>query len=382
MKFVFVSHNYSPDIHSPGDWFARIKIYTGSLSCLSERHSVIRIERINYTGSCLHEGVQYYFGDYGKGKLHWPWALHRFVAALHPDVVVVSGLHYPWQVIQLRWRLGNEVVIIAQNHAEKPFTGIRKLLQRMADRCIDAYFFSSKEMGSDWVDRGNLADRRKIHEVMEVSSVFHPSDREMARSTTGVQGQPVWLWVGRLDQNKNPLMVLRAFLQYARVRPGPRLYMIFHTTELLGEIERLLEGERADGKDGDREQGDRREVILVGAQDHGRLQDWYSSADFIVSGSWYEGSGAAVCEAMSCGCIPILTDIPSFRMMTGHGRCGRLYAAGDQQGLLAALMATSDMDIASERRKTLEQFRSKLSFEAIAAGMEEVAISLRNHGPA
>jgi glycosyltransferase involved in cell wall biosynthesis len=371
MKFVFVSHNYSPDVHSPRDWFERIKIYTGSLSCLSKAHSVIRIERINYTGSCLHEGVQYYFGDYGKGKLHWPWRLHRFIAGLDPDIVVVAGLHYPWQVIQLRWRLGRNVRIIAQNHAEKPFRGIKKIVQRLADRYIDAYFFSSSEVGSEWVAQGNLASAEKIHEVMEVSSVFRPSDPEAARLQTGVRGSPAFLWVGRLDQNKNPLMVVRAFLQFTRSRPGPRLYMIFHTMELLVDIERLL----------DEEKGARDKVILIGTQNHGRLQDWYGSADFIVSGSWYEGSGAAVCEAMSCGCVPILTDIPSFRMMTGHGLCGRLYAAGDQQGLLSVLQATSDMDIAAERRKALEQFRSKLSFEAIAAGMENVAAALQHQGP-
>jgi glycosyltransferase involved in cell wall biosynthesis len=375
MKFVFVSHNYSPDIHSPRDWFERIKIYTGSLTCLSKDHSVNRIERINYTGSCLHEGIQYYFGGYGKGKVYFPWAMHRFVASLRPDIVIVSGLHYPWQVIQLRWRLGTRVKIIVQNHAEKPFRGIKKVLQRLADRYIDAYFFASLEMGMDWVERGNLGHAGKIHEIMEVSSVFAPVDKKAARMATGVLGQPVFLWVGRLDENKNPLMVIRAFLQFARSRPGARLYMIYHTTELLGEIKRLLD-KQAEETTQNGETGDPEPIVLVGPQPHARLRDWYGSADFIVSGSWYEGSGAAVCEAMSCGCIPIATDIFSFRMITGKGRCGLLYKAGDEGALLSALGIAVRMDIAAERGKVLDQFRSTLSFEAIAKKMEEIAVSL------
>jgi glycosyltransferase involved in cell wall biosynthesis len=221
-------------------------------------------------------------------------------------------------------------------------------------------------MGADWVNRGNLGSPEKIHEVMEVSSVFLPLEKETAKAETAAEGNPVFLWVGRLDENKNPLMVVRTFLQFAASYPESRLYMIYHTTELLGEIERML----------DKEAGSRRRVVLVGAQPHARLPYWYSSADFIVSGSWYEGSGAAVCEAMSCGCIPIVTNIFSFSMMTGNGRCGLLYEAGDSQALLSALEQAAGMDLPEERRKALEQFRSALSFEAIAGKIQEVAVSL------
>ena len=143
--------------------------------------------------------------------------------------------------------------------------------------------------------------------------------------------------------------------------------MIFHTAELLGEIERLL----------DSENGSRERIFLVGAQDHARMESWYNSADFIISGSRYEGSGTAVCEAMSCGCIPILTDIAAFRMMTGRGHCGLLYPAGDRDALSSALLTASAMHIAEEREKVLRQFRSRLSFEAIAAGMEEIGLSIK-----
>ena len=51
MRFVFVSYNYSPDIHSPQEWLNRVKIYVGSLECLSKKHTVMRVEQINYTGN-------------------------------------------------------------------------------------------------------------------------------------------------------------------------------------------------------------------------------------------------------------------------------------------------------------------------------------------
>ena len=113
---------------------------------------------------------------------------------------------------------------------------------------------------------------------MEASSVFRPVDKTLARMHTGVGGNPVYLWVGRLDQNKDPLTVVRGFLTFWALYPSATLYMIFHTEELRGEIEDLLHKAASSGHP----------VILVGKQPHREMQYWYSSADFIISGSHYE----------------------------------------------------------------------------------------------
>jgi glycosyltransferase involved in cell wall biosynthesis len=102
---------------------------------------------------------------------------------------------------------------------------------------------------------------------------------------------------------------------------------------------------------------------------------WYNSVDFVMAGSHYEGSGTAVCEAMSCGCIPIITDIFSFRMMTDNGNIGMLYEPGNQAKLLAALQQTATLDISAEKEKVLAYFASTLSFEAIAGRIGAIAAS-------
>ena len=80
----------------------------------------------------------------------------------------------------------------------------------------------------------------------------------------------------------------------------------------------------------------------------------------------------AVCEAMSCGCIPILTNIQSFRKMTGPGKCGFLYGPGDDAGLLKMLLQTGQLDMEEEKNKVLRQFKAELSFEAIAKKINAV----------
>jgi glycosyltransferase involved in cell wall biosynthesis len=366
MRFVFVSYNYSPDIHSPEEWLNRVKIYVGSLEYLSRKHTVMRVEQINYTGNFSHNGVQYYCVDYGKKKNYFPQKLNGFVKSLQPDVVIVSGLHFPLQVIQLRLKLEKKVKIIVQNHSEKPFIGIKKYFQRLADKYIDAYFFSAHTIGAEWVSKGNLASENKIHEIMEVSSVFYPVDKIFARSKTQVIGNPVFLWAGRLNGNKDPITVVNAFLKFLQFQPSARLYMIYQTTELLPALRLLIDNEKNNSD----------AVVLVGNVEHNEMLHWFNSSDFIISGSHYEGGGTAVCEAMSCGCVPVITDIFSFRAMTANGQCGVLYKAGDENALLAALIQTMQMDLQEKRDKTLEHFKKELSFEAIANKIQKVAVSL------
>jgi glycosyltransferase involved in cell wall biosynthesis len=138
--------------------------------------------------------------------------------------------------------------------------------------------------------------------------------------------------------------------------------LVFQDEKLLQGIESLVSS--ADWKS--------RSIVTVGKIAHQQLQPWYSSADFIISGSHYEGSGVAVAEAMSCGCIPIVTDIPSFRAMTGRGKCGFLYKPGDQGQLLELLIAAKGMDLEAERTKVLAQFKNELSFAAIAEKINHI----------
>lgn len=364
MRIVSTSYSKTEEFDNPPDWLKRISFFTGILDELAKQHEVISIERINYEGKFEQSGVQYFFIRQKKRTVRFPQRMHRLIKKLRPDVVFVNGLIFPLQVLQLRFALGRSVKIIGIHHAEKPFNGLKKKLQQLADNCINAYLFTSSEFGKEWVQNGNICFRKKIHEVMEASSVFYPADRNASRSLAG--GNPAFLWVGRLNANKDPLTVVKAFLRFQQKHATARLDMIYQTEDLLHEVKALMcQYENA---------GD--VIRLIGKIPHEELQDWYNNADFIISGSHYEGSGVAVCEAMSCGCIPVVTNINSFRKMTGPGKCGLLYEPGNEEELLTVLLKTKNMDIEKERAKVLQQFKEELSFEAIAKKINTVINSL------
>ncbi len=359
MTFVFITYTRKAQFNDPLNWLHRVRAYIGLLEALAQKHTVISIDRINYTGDITVNGVRHSFPETGNGRLASAWRLNNHAKKFNPDILLIQGMIFPLQVLLLRLQFGRKVKIIVQNHAEKAGKGRRGLFQRLADPAIDAYLFTAREMGQQWLDQHIIRNPEKIRQVMEASSVFSPGDSHIS-----ITGDPVFLWVGRLNANKDPLTVVKAFLKFPH--PSAKLYMLFHTRELLQDINVLLNSTP----------GAKEKIILVGEKSHEEMEQWFRASDYIISGSHYEGSGIAVCEAMSCGCIPILTDILSFRMMTGNGACGFLYPVNNPTALLSALQDITAKDINTEKEKTLAQFQKELSFQAIAKTIHDIAASL------
>lgn len=365
MKFLFVGYTANKQFHHPQDWLFRIRAYLGVLESLAKQHEVVSIEQINYTGLIEQNGVQYHFIQPLGRRNYFPRKLHRFIAAQSPDIILIHGMEHPLQLLHLRSVIGSQPKIIVQSHSPRLPSGIKYFVQKIAGRSINAYFFSSKLMAAPWLQKKLISHAGKLFEVPVGSSVFQRIDKATARKNTGATGAQVFVWAGRLDNNKDPLTAVIAFLELIKSEPCAKLYMIFQQDDLLPQVQHLLQTNEQ-----------RNAVTLVGAVSHNDMQDWFNSADFIISTSHFEVFGAAVAEAMSCGCIPLLSDIPAYRSITGNGSCGALFEAGDPDSLLRVLQQWVKMDLAPEETKTLALFDNQLSFDAIAQKVARIAASL------
>lgn len=365
MKIVSFSFSVIEEAMEPEAWLKHIRFSSCALEGLTKYAEVIGIYHLQQQAQLQQKGVQYYFTNYKHWQLLLPFQFNSFVKELNPDVVLVHGLISPWQVIMLRWQLGSRVKIIAQHHAERPLKDIRQYFQRWADQYIHAYLFCAKELSRPWIASRQIKDQTKIREVMEVSSLFSPTNKAVAKSITKISGQFNFLWVGRLLPIKNPLLAVQAFGRFVKLNPDVKLYLIYQSNEQLEDVVKLMDEMKIQNS-----------IILVGKVEHNDLIQWYSSADFIISSSVYEGSGTAICEAMSCGCIPILPSIPSFRMMTENGECGLLFTSQSSEDLFNTLVKSVMLNLPSERQKVLEQFEATLSPDVIAKKIYEVISSL------
>jgi glycosyltransferase involved in cell wall biosynthesis len=104
-------------------------------------------------------------------------------------------------------------------------------------------------------------------------------------------------------------------------------------------------------------------VRLVGAVAHEAIAAFFSAADLFVLGSHHEGSGYSLMEACACGTVPVVTDIPTFRLLTGGG--GGLWTPGDAAGCARALAEVASRDLEAERHRIAEHFTTALSWDAV-----------------
>ena len=294
-----------------------------------------------------------------------PWQFLRQVKQLDADVVHVHSLTLSLPTFVLRWLLPRKTAIIVQHHGGKSPGRVKRSLHNLLNSVADAFFFTTHEQGADWFMRA--APYHKIMPVMEGATYFHYDSRDAqlpghysnkaaARAQTGITGQPVFLWVGRLDHNKDPLTVLDGFAQLVPQYPSARLYMIYTDAVLEPAVRNRIDGDALLQK----------RVQLLGAVAHEVIRAYYCSADYFLLGSHYEGSGYALSEALRCGCVPIVTDIPSFRMMTHEGRLGALWQPGNLASFAAAAGQALRKPLPRESEACIAWWQEQLSFEAIA----------------
>jgi glycosyltransferase involved in cell wall biosynthesis len=200
-----------------------------------------------------------------------------------------------------------------------------------------------------YFERGLISSESKIIECVEGSTQFKYEPR--------IEKDPnSFLWVGRLDKNKDPLTILKAFNKYIEFNRKAKLTMFYENTQLISKVELFIKNNSLS-----------KNIKLMGSIPQQDLEKWYQKSSFFMLGSHKEGGPVSLIEAMACGCIPIVTDIAPFKAMTNNGDCGLLFSPGDFKNLSLQLKELETLDKEKLRNKTLKQFENHLSHQAIAS---------------
>ena len=295
-----------------------------------------------------------------------PFSTHRYIKKLNPSVVIIEGLIFPLQTIFLRLMLPAQCIIIAQHHGEIPYKGIKFLFQKMANQIIDAYLFTAKDNAHLWIQQKIIDSQDKCFELLEASTYIQPQNKEEAKRKLGIGTNRVYLWVGRLNENKDPMVVLQAFEAFDKNGSDFILFMIYQTNELLLVVEKFLKNRSSLSS----------KIKLIGEVPNTLINSWYSAADFYVSGSHKEGSGYALLEAMACGCIPIITNIPSFVKMTEGSNFTLFFSPGNVGELLQSLSQSMKIEITTQSSQVKRHFHNNLSFKCIAEQLQTICKSV------
>jgi glycosyltransferase involved in cell wall biosynthesis len=379
VSVVQVNYAFDKQLTDPDQLLDRYFTLTGWSDALVRAGAgpVAVVQRFDRDVEVVRNGVDYVFRRE---------AIPAAVAARRPDVAHVNGLIFPIRTWRLRRALGRAAAVVVQSHSDGGAIGREpelRLLGRAARGAVDAFLFAADEHASAWRQVGLVGRDQPVYQVMPASSTLRPFDtaqgkpfdgaqgkptaRAAAREASGVSGSPAILWVGRLNVNKDPLTVLDAFERALPELPDATLTMIFGTGELLEEVRARIAGSPALSA----------RVRLAGVVPHERMAAFYSAADLFVVGSHHEGSGYSLMEACACGALPVVTDIPTFRLMTGGGAVGALWTPGDAAGCARALGEVSRRDLSTERVRLADHFKRALSWDAVGRRALEIYQEVR-----
>ena len=312
------------------------------------------VQAANHDTRLVRNGIEYRFVDLRAYAS--PRARGRHVASLLrgnlPDVLHIHSLACAEEAFAIAQLLPS-LPIVLQDHADRVPSWWRRPVWRRWMRSVDAVAFTAPALAHRFEAAGLFPPMLRVFAIPESSSRFTPGTVEAARASTGLTGSPAVLWVGHLNDNKDPLTVLDGFALLAAEMPEARLYYVFGSAPLDEAVQARIAGD-------DRVRG---RVQLLGRVPHAQVETLMRAADLFVSGSHAESCGFALLEAMACGLTPVVTDIPSFRELTGNGAVGRLYPVGDSARCGAALINAARKR--TPRELVREHFQARLAFPAL-----------------
>lgn len=154
-------------------------------------------------------------------------------------------------------------------------------------------------------------------------------ERRETRQTLGIEPDaPVMIFVGRLDRQKDPMLLIAAFVEAKRRCPNLHL-LIVGDGILRGDVSAACA--RA---------GVERDVQLLGVRPPAEIARLARASDLFVLSSAYEGMPIAVLEALACGIPVVSTDVGEIRRVVTNGVNGIVSTERAPQALAAAITTT------------------------------------------
>ncbi|GAB2545614.1 glycosyltransferase family 4 protein [Rhodanobacter koreensis] len=305
-------------------------------------------------GRLTRNGIDYHFVDTtglpgvtGRGR-----RFARLLADIKADVMHANGLGFAGDAFAVSECLPL-LPILVQDHADRLPRWWRRPQWRRWYAAVSGVVFTALEQAQRFSAADLFGPQVRLFAIPESSSRFTPGSRVDARAETRLHGDPCVLWVGHLSPGKDPLTVLDGVARAASRLPGLQLWCAFGSAPLLDVVQHRIQH--------DPQLGGR--VHLLGKVTHAQVEVLMRAADLFVSGSHSEGSGYALMEALACGAVPVVTDIPSFRALTGNGRVGKLWPCGDVARLAEALVSIAANRPSPEQVRA--HFDATLSFTAV-----------------
>ena len=298
----------------------------------------------------------------------WTWhfpamGAARRILGLEPDVVHFHGLtmNISLRMLQMLRRKGGPA-IVGQYHGGRPSEGhVSGKVQRRALQQVERALFGRASAAKQFVDAGLLKSEQVVT-IMDKSTAMTMASRPEARKDSGMHGSPVFLWFANLDPDRDPMTAVQGFEQILHKWPKAQLYVYYKGDALLTQLRAYVIARPALAGN----------VHFRGRPPNGSPETIFNSADFLLQTDRRANNGHAVLEAMACGVIPILSDVPPFRSLVDYGRCGVLFPQGEAEAMARQVLQFSPGKIAGRAALVHNWFENAYSYDALAGLLLEI----------
>jgi alpha-1,6-mannosyltransferase len=309
-------------------------------------------------------------------------ALERF----RPDLIECQDAYnLPWAAIAYRKRHPDTAMVAAYMtdfptvYIERPLS---KVLGRTAAgalsrlcysycgalyRRFDALFTLSENGGASKLRSLGFGQIDVVPLGVELGE-FGPARRDVRlRERLGLSDrQPLLIYAGRLDGEKKPDVVVKAFRKLP-AQLGAKLALVGEGP-LRDEIQAL---------------GDDRIIMPGYVRDRAELARWLASADVYVSGMADETFGISIIEAQASG-LPVVGVAAGAMIDRVSDTVGRLGPVGNSSAMARNIIDVLQSDIATmalEARTHALQFSWQRSMETLFGRVYPAAFAHRGRGP-
>jgi len=262
--------------------------------------------------------------------LVWAQAVRRLVRTIRPDVLhahqvasagwlgATAGYH---PLLVTSW--GSDLLVGARRSA------VQRQLARWVLRRADRITCVSQNLMEAALALGAPPERVEVVPWGVDTGIFHPTPPDFLPA-----GPPMVLSIRAMRPLYNPLDMARAIP--AVLAQAPQTQFVIRTynadSSLLAQVHDLVEHAGATAA-----------VDYIGdLPDDDAIAELYRRATVAVSVPSSDGTPQSVLEAMACGGVPVLSDLPSLREWVSDGREALLVPVGDSTALSQAIVRLLD----------------------------------------
>lgn len=291
-----------------------------------------------------------------EGRKFDVWHVHQY--GIHALIVLIFSKVFRRPVVLKLTNSGNQG--LGKVASELPMPALSKYILRKADAVVAL----TRETRAEALSFGLPPERVHVIgngvDIERYKSVSGP-DRQRLRMKLGLKAKGVILFVGRLENAKNPGGLIKAW-EGASVYLDDGWKLVFvGDGPLRADLESMVRSKNL-----------QKSVLFAGQQSN--IEEWMASADIYVLPSNNEGLSNSLLEAMACGLPVVATKVSGCSELVEETVAGIVTGIGNMVQLSAGIIKLA-MDsetcirFGRNSRSTIEK---KFSLKTVAAQYESL----------